>query len=112
MLHVEICEDLWVPIPPSTYGALAGATVLANLSASNITVGKAGFRRELCASQSARTIAGYVYTAAGMGESTTDLAWDGQALIYENGDLLAESERFATGEQLIFADLDLDRIVV
>ncbi|MGO9891336.1 MAG: NAD(+) synthase [Solirubrobacteraceae bacterium] len=111
ILNVEICEDLWVPIPPSTYGALAGATVLANLSASNITIGKAGFRRELCASQSARTIAGYLYTAAGMGESTTDLAWDGQALIYENGDMLAESERFATGEQLILADLDLDRIV-
>jgi NAD+ synthase (glutamine-hydrolysing) len=111
ILNVEICEDLWVPIPPSTYGALAGATVLANLSASNITIGKAGFRRELCASQSARTIAGYLYTAAGMGESTTDLAWDGQALIYENGDMLAESERFATGEQVILADLDLDRIV-
>ena len=111
VLHVEICEDLWVPIPPSTYAALAGATVLANLSASNITIGKADFRRELCASQSARTIAGYLYTAAGMGESTTDLAWDGQALIYENGDLLAESERFATGEQLIFADIDLDRLV-
>jgi len=110
-LHVEICEDLWVPIPPSTYGAMAGATVLANLSASNITIGKAGFRRELCASQSARTIAGYLYTAAGMGESTTDLAWDGQALIYENGDLLAEAERFAIGERLILADLDLDRIV-
>jgi NAD+ synthase (glutamine-hydrolysing) len=110
-VHVEICEDLWVPIPPSTFGALAGATVLANLSASNITIGKAGFRRELCASQSARAIAGYLYTAAGMGESTTDLAWDGQALIYENGDLLAEADRFATAEQLIFADLDLDRIV-
>jgi NAD+ synthase (glutamine-hydrolysing) len=110
VLHVEICEDLWVPIPPSTYAALAGATVLANLSASNITIGKAGFRRELCASQSARTIAGYLYTAAGMGESTTDLAWDGQALIYENGDLLAEADRFAIGEQLILADLDLDRI--
>ena len=111
VLHVEICEDLWVPIPPSTYGALAGATVLANLSASNITIGKAGFRRELCASQSARAIAGYLYTAAGMGESTTDLAWDGQALIYENGDLLAEADRFATAEQLILADLDLDRVV-
>jgi NAD+ synthase (glutamine-hydrolysing) len=110
VLHVEICEDLWVPIPPSTYGALAGATVLANLSASNITIGKAGFRRSLCESQSARTISGYVYTAAGMGESTTDLAWDGQALIYENGDMLAESERFATDERLIMADLDLDRI--
>jgi NAD+ synthase (glutamine-hydrolysing) len=110
-LNVEICEDLWVPIPPSSYAALAGATVLANLSASNVTIGKAGFRRELCASQSARTIAAYLYTAAGMGESTTDLAWDGQALIYENGDLLAESERFARGEELIFADIDLDRIV-
>jgi NAD+ synthase (glutamine-hydrolysing) len=111
VLHVEVCEDLWVPIPPSTYGALAGATVLANLSASNITIGKAGFRRTLCSSQSARAIAAYVYTAAGMGESTTDVAWDGQALIYENGDPLAEAERFATGEQLITADVDLDRLV-
>jgi NAD+ synthase (glutamine-hydrolysing) len=110
-LHVEICEDVWVPIPPSTYGALAGATVLANLSASNITIGKADYRRQLCASQSARTIAGYVFTAAGRGESTTDLAWDGQALIYENGDLLAEAARFAEGEQLILADIDLGRIV-
>jgi NAD+ synthase (glutamine-hydrolysing) len=110
-LHVEICEDVWVPIPPSTYGALAGATVLANLSASNITIGKADYRRRLCASQSARTIAGYVFTAAGAGESTTDLAWDGQALIYENGDLLAEAVRFAEDEQLILADIDLDRII-
>jgi NAD+ synthase (glutamine-hydrolysing) len=111
VVHAEVCEDLWVPIPPSTYGALAGATVLANLSASNITIGKAVFRHALCGSQSARTMSGYLYTAAGMGESTTDLAWDGQALIYENGDLLAEAERFAIGEQLISADLDLDRIV-
>jgi NAD+ synthase (glutamine-hydrolysing) len=110
-LHVEICEDVWVPIPPSTYGAMAGATVLANLSASNITIGKADYRRELCASQSARTISGYLFSAAGAGESTTDLAWDGQALIYENGDLLAEAERFAEDEQLILADIDLDRIV-
>jgi len=111
VLHVEVCEDLWVPIPPSTFGALAGATVLANLSASNITIGKAGFRRLLCASQSARAISAYLYTAAGMGESTTDVAWDGQALIYENGDLLAEAERFAIREQLITADIDLDRLV-
>jgi NAD+ synthase (glutamine-hydrolysing) len=111
VLHVEICEDLWVPIPPSTYGALAGATVLANLSASNITIGKADYRRRLCASQSARAIAGYVFTAAGRGESTTDLAWDGQALIYENGDLLAEAERFSDEEQLALGDLDLDRVV-
>ena len=110
-LHVEICEDVWVPIPPSTFGAMAGATVLANLSASNITVGKADFRRTLCMAQSARTIAGYIYTAAGAGESTTDLAWDGQALICENGDLVTEAERFADDEQLLLADLDLDRIV-
>jgi NAD+ synthase (glutamine-hydrolysing) len=110
-LHVEICEDFWAPIPVSTYGAMAGATVLANLSASNITVGKADFRQLLCASQSARAIAGYVFTAAGRGESTTDLAWDGQALIYENGDLLAAADRFADEEQLIVCDIDLDRVL-
>jgi NAD+ synthase (glutamine-hydrolysing) len=111
VLHVEVCEDLWVAIPPSTFGALAGATVLANLSASNITIGKAAFRRTLCSAQSARTIAAYLYTAAGMGESTTDLAWDGQAIIFENGDLLAEAERFSTEEQLVTCDVDLDRLV-
>jgi NAD+ synthase (glutamine-hydrolysing) len=111
VLHVEVCEDLWVPIPPSSYGALAGATVLVNLSASNITVGKADFRRTLCMAQSARNIAAYIYTAAGAGESTTDLAWDGQALICENGDLVTEAERFAVDEQLLLADLDLDRMV-
>src|SRR5919197_2401005 len=110
VVHVEVCEDLWVPIPPSTYAALGGATVLANLSASNITIGKAAFRRLLCLSQSGRTFAGYVFTAAGAGESTTDLAWDGQALICENGELLAQAERFALDEQLVTADLDLDRI--
>jgi NAD+ synthase (glutamine-hydrolysing) len=110
VLHVDVCEDLWVPVPPSTYGALAGATVLANLSASNITVGKADYRRSLCTTHSARLIAGHIYTAAGSGESTTDLAWDGQALICENGDLVAEAERFAIDEQLLFADLDLGRI--
>jgi NAD+ synthase (glutamine-hydrolysing) len=111
VLHVEVCEDLWVPIPPSTFGALAGATVLVNLSASNVTIGKAGFRRTLCSSQSARTIAAYVYTAAGMGESTTDVAWDGQAIIFENGEMLAEAERFPIGEQLIASDVDLDRLI-
>jgi NAD+ synthase (glutamine-hydrolysing) len=109
-LFVEICEDVWVPIPPSTWGALAGATVLANLSASNITVGKAGYRRSLCAGQSAKCIAAYLYSAAGSGESTTDLAWDGHALIHENNDLLAESQRFAPEEQVITADIDLDRL--
>ncbi len=111
VLHGEICEDVWTPIPPSTYAALAGATVLANLSASNITVGKADYRRLLCVSQSAKCIAAYLYSAAGPGESTTDLAWDGHAMIYENGSLLAESQRFAKEEQLILADVDLDRLV-
>ncbi|MBI4408934.1 MAG: NAD(+) synthase [Gemmatimonadetes bacterium] len=110
-LAVEICEDVWVPIPPSTWAAFAGATVLANLSASNITVGKADYRRRLCAGQSAKCIAAYLYSAAGPGESTTDLAWDGHALIYENNDLLAESQRFAPEEQIIAADVDLDRLV-
>jgi NAD+ synthase (glutamine-hydrolysing) len=108
--HVEICEDLWSPIPPSTFAALAGATVLTNLSASNITIGKAAYRRELCASQSGKCIAGYLYSAAGPGESTTDLAWDGHALIYENNILLAESDRFSSQGQRITADLDLDRL--
>jgi NAD+ synthase (glutamine-hydrolysing) len=111
VLHVEICEDLWVPIPPSSFASLAGATVLANLSASNVTIGKADYRRLLCASQSARTISAYLYAAADGGESTTDLAWDGQALVYENGELLAESQRFATEGQLIIADVDLDRLI-
>ena len=110
-LHVEICEDVWTPIPPSTYGALAGATVLANLSASNITIGKGDFRRSLCASQSAKCLAAYLYSAAGPGESTTDLAWDGHALIYEDNEKLAEAERFAADEQIITADIDLDRLV-
>jgi NAD+ synthase (glutamine-hydrolysing) len=109
-VHVEICEDLWVPIPPSSYAALAGATVLANLSASNITVDKAQYRRLLVASQSARAIAAYIYTAAGLGESTTDLAWDGQAMIHQTGEALAEAKRFAEDQELLTADLDLDRI--
>jgi NAD+ synthase (glutamine-hydrolysing) len=109
-LHVEICEDVWVPIPPSTYASLAGATVLLNLSASNITIGKADYRRQLCASQSAKCLAAYVYAAAGAGESTTDLAWDGHALVYENGVRLAESSRFSAVEQLIVADVDLGRL--
>lgn len=110
-IHAEICEDVWTPIPPSTYAALAGATVLTNLSASNITIGKAQYRRDLCASQSGRCIAAYLYSAAGPGESTTDLAWDGHALIYENNELLAEAERFPAAEQVILADVDLERLV-
>lgn len=109
-LHVEICEDVWAPVPPSTYAALAGATVVANLSASNITIGKADYRKDLCAAQSGKCLVSYLYSAAGPGESTTDLAWDGQALIYENGELLAESERFSTEEHWITADVDLERL--
>ena len=107
--HVEICEDLWTPIPPSSSAALAGAEVLINLSASNITIGKAETRRLLCAGQSRAAVAAYVYTAAGPGESTTDLAWDGQAGVFECGQPLAETERFA-GDQAVFADVDLGRI--
>ena len=110
VVHAEICEDFWVPIPPSSSAALAGATVLANLSASNITIGKADTRRLLCQSQSARCLAAYLYAAAGAGESTTDLAWDGQAGIYENGATLAETERFPEEDQCAIADIDLDML--
>ncbi len=108
VVHAEICEDFWVPIPVSSEAALAGATVLANLSASNITIGKAETRRLLSQSQSARCLSAYLYAAAGAGESTTDLAWDGQAEIFENGVLLAETERFPSGGQMAIADVDLD----
>ncbi|TVQ94241.1 MAG: NAD(+) synthase [Chromatiaceae bacterium] len=107
-LHLELCEDLWTPLPPSTYAALAGATLLLNLSASNITIGKADTRNALCAAQSGKCIAAYLYSAAGPGESTNDLAWDGQAVIWENGRLLAESERFPAAGQMISADIDLE----
>ncbi|WP_163700849.1 NAD(+) synthase [Mycolicibacterium sarraceniae] len=108
VLHVEICEDMWVPVPPSAEAALAGATVLANLSGSPITIGRAEDRKLLARSASARCLAAYVYAAAGEGESSTDLAWDGQTMIYENGRLLAESERFPNGERRSVADVDLD----
>ena len=111
VFHVEICEDFWAPTPPSSAAALAGATILANLSASNITIGKSDERHMLCRSQSARAVAAYVYSAAGPGESTTDLAWDGQGVIYELGDLLAESERFPTEPALCVADVDTGRIL-
>ncbi|WP_228460674.1 NAD(+) synthase [Gordonia crocea] len=110
VLHVEVCEDGWVPIPPSTWAALAGATVLVNLSGSPVTVGKEAYRRELSTSTSARNVAAHVYVASGFGESTTDLAWDGDALITENGTLLARTTAFATEDQTITADVDLDRL--
>lgn len=107
---VEICEDFWAPLPPSTRQALAGARILLNLSASNIVIGKAEERALLCASQSARAMAAYVFTASGWGESTTDLAWDGQATIHELGAKLAEGERFSMESHLTIADIDVARI--
>ncbi|MFL0180530.1 NAD(+) synthase [Mycobacterium sp. SMC-15] len=107
VLHAEVCEDMFVPVPPSAQAALAGATVLANLSGSPITVGRAEDRCLLARSASARCLAAYVYAAAGEGESTTDLAWDGQTMIWENGTLLAESERFPNGPRRSVADVDL-----
>jgi NAD+ synthase (glutamine-hydrolysing) len=108
VLHVEICEDMFVPVPPSAEAALAGATVLANLSGSPITIGRAEDRALLARSASSRCLAAYIYAAAGEGESTTDLAWDGQTMIWENGVLLAESERFPRGERRSIADVDLE----
>ena len=107
---VEICEDFWAPLPPSTRQAMAGARILCNLSASNIVIGKADERALLCASQSARTLSAYVFSASGWGESTTDLAWDGQSLIHELGTQLAEGERFALTPHLTIADVDVARI--
>jgi len=107
--YFEICEDLWVPVPPSSFAAMAGATVIANLSASNITIAKSEYRHQLVSNQSARCISAYLYTAAGPGESTTDLAWDGNAMIFENGQLLSEAERFKS-PQIIFGEVDLDRL--
>jgi NAD+ synthase (glutamine-hydrolysing) len=108
VLHVEICEDMFVPIPPSARAALAGATVLANLSGSPITIGRAEDRCLLARSASSRCLAAYVYAAAGEGESTTDLAWDGQTMVWENGVCLAQSERFPKGERRSVADVDLE----
>jgi NAD+ synthase (glutamine-hydrolysing) len=110
VFHVEICEDYWAPQPPSTTGALAGALILTNLSASNITIGKADERKLLCAAHSSRCCAAYVYAASGPGESTTDLAWDGQGSIYEFGELLCHSSRFAKEAELCVADIDVQRL--
>ena len=107
---VEICEDLWSPLPPSTFAALAGATVLCNLSGSNVTIDKAKYRRLLCRSQSGRCVAAYLYAGTGYGESTTDLAWDGHGVVAENGQIVAENERFSTEDVYIEADVDLERL--
>lgn len=109
-LHVEVCEDMWVPVPPSAQAALAGATVLANLSGSPITIARAEDRHLLARSASARCSAAYIYAAAGQGESTTDLSWDGQTMVYELGDLLGQSERFPDGPRRTVVDVDLDRL--
>ncbi|WP_026460526.1 NAD(+) synthase [Schaalia suimastitidis] len=108
---IEICEDMWMPFSPASALALSGATVILNLSASPITVGRGEDRRLHARSASARLCAAYAYAAAGQGESTTDLAWDGHTMIYEAGDLLAEGPRFAAGTQITYADVDLDRLV-
>ncbi|HEY5713593.1 MAG TPA: NAD(+) synthase [Allosphingosinicella sp.] len=110
IFHIEICEDFWAPQPPSIAGALAGALILTNLSASNITIGKADERKLLCASQSNRCIAAYVFSASGPGESTTDMAWDGQGSIFELGELLAETGRFDLASEMAVADIDLQRL--
>jgi len=108
VIGIEICEDMWIPVTPGSELALEGATVLLNLSGSPVTIGRARSRALLCQSTSARCLAAYVYAAGGAGESTTDLAWDGQTSIFENGTLLAEGERFRQDGQITVADIDLD----
>ena len=110
IFHVEICEDFWAPTPPSSTGALAGALILCNLSASNIIIAKADDRATLCASQAMRCAAAYIYSAAGAGESTTDMAWDGQSVINEMGEELAASTRFCREPQQVVADVDVQRL--
>jgi NAD+ synthase (glutamine-hydrolysing) len=110
VVGVEICEDLWVPMPPSSFQALHGATLLVNLSASNEVIGKASYRKQLVLNQSGRCLAAYVYASCGVWESTTDVVFGGHCLIAENGTLLAESRRFQHRETLLVADIDLDRL--
>ncbi|HVF95617.1 MAG TPA: NAD(+) synthase [Sphingomonas sp.] len=110
VFHAEICEDYWAPTPPSTQGALAGALICCNLSASNIVIGKARERMMLAAAQSARAVCAYVYSASGPGESTTDVAWDGQGFVHELGELLVESDRFVTAAEIVVADVDTARL--
>lgn len=111
VIGVEICEDLWVPIPDSSYQALAGATLHLNLSASNAVIGKADYRKSLISQQSARCISAYAYCSAGVGESTTDMVFDGHGIIAENGAILAESERFSRSNQLVTRDIDFEKLL-
>ncbi len=112
IIGIEICEDLWMPIPPSSYQALAGATILCNLSASNILTGKSEYRKEIVKNQSSRCIAGYLYVSSGMGESTTDVIFDADATIVENGVILEESKRFLRENQVIYSDIDLEKLTI
>lgn len=107
---IEICEDLWTPVPPSSHHALAGADIILNLSASNEVLMKHKYRHELIGQQSARTVSAYVYSSCGYGESTQDLVFSGSSMIYENGSLLAESERFMMNGNLIAADIDIESL--
>lgn len=109
-IGIEICEDLWVPVPPSSWLAMKGANILLNLSASNELIGKHHYLRQLICQQSARCIAGYVYASSGFGESTTDLVFAGNGIIAENGTILHESERFCLDEQLIISEIDIENI--
>src|SRR5438034_688664 len=111
VLHTDICEDLWTPVPPSTIGALSGATVLANLSASNVTVGKWEYRQDLVRSSSVKNLAVQLYSAAGFGESTADLAWDGHGLVAEHGEIVGETERFSLTGNSVTVDIDLRALV-
>ncbi|TMB44150.1 MAG: NAD(+) synthase [Deltaproteobacteria bacterium] len=111
VLHTDICEDLWTPVPPSTIGALSGATVLANLSASNVTVGKWEYRQDLVRSSSVKNLAVQLYSAAGFGESTADLAWDGHGLVAERGEIVGETERFSLTGNSVTVDIDLRALV-
>src|SRR5262249_16907395 len=110
VVGVEICEDLWVPIPPSSFQALQGATLLLNPARSNEAIGKASYRRQLVVNQSGRCMAGYVYSACGVHESTTDVVFGGHCLLAENGALLAEATRFQRDDVLLATDFDLDRL--
>ena len=107
---IEICEDMWTPVPPSSYLALAGAQIILNPSASNEVLAKHSYRKNLVCQQSARNVCGYVYCSSGFGESTQDLVFGGASLIYENGSVLAENERFSTSPSITFADIDTERL--
>lgn len=111
-IAVEICEDLWAPVSPATFACMAGATIVGNLSASNVVIGKADYRRLIIKSFSGKNICAYVYSGAGVGESTTDLAWDGHAIIAENATILRENQRFVSSGTLCVSDVDVDRLAL